>query len=98
MINYGLLAAILFSIIFLFKTFKIKNILTTVKYSLLNLLFTILIAGLSYGTSRLAAVMNGRPFKLTYLPLIKFEDAITLGVICLAIIGYILLMRKLMHN
>ena len=98
MINYGLLLAILISIIFLFKKFKIKSILTTVKYSLLSLLFTALVAGLSYGISRLAAVINGRPFKLTYLPLIKFEDVTTLGVIGLSIAGYILLIRKVSNK
>ena len=42
----------------------------------------------------MAASINGRPFKLTYLPLIKYEDIITLGVIGLSLVGYILLIKK----
>ena len=98
MINYGLILAILISIIFLFKKFKIKSILTTAKYSLISLLFTVLVSAVSFGISKLAAVINGRPFKLTYLPLIKFEGVITLGVIALSIAGYILLIRKVSNK
>ncbi|MGL5694929.1 MAG: M20/M25/M40 family metallo-hydrolase, partial [Peptostreptococcaceae bacterium] len=98
MINYGLLVAILACIVVLFKKFKIKNILAPLKYTLINLGYTVLVAGASYGVSRLAAVINGRPYKITYLPLIKYEYAIILGVIAISIIGYIFLIRKVSNK
>lgn len=93
-INYVLLGVILLSIVLLFKKFEIVSVLKPLKYTLISTIFTVLVAGLSYGVSRLAAVINGHPFKLTYLPLIKYEGAIILFVIALSVIGYVLLVRR----
>lgn len=93
-INYGLLGAILVCIVILFKKFRVKSVLSPLKYTFINLGYTLLVAGASYGVSRLAAIVNGRPYKITYLPLIKYEYAIIIGVIVLAIVGYVLIIRK----
>lgn len=97
-VNYGLLAIILVCIVILYKKFNIKSVLSPLKYTLINLGYTLLVAGVSYGVSRLAAVINKRPYKITYLPLIKYEYLIILGVIVLSIIGYILIMRKVSNK
>lgn len=94
-INYTLIGIILLAIIFLFNKLKIKNILVPIKYSLVNLGFTTLVAIVCYGISRLAAIVNNRPFKLTYLPLIKHEKLAILAIIAVALITYILLIKKI---
>lgn len=93
-INYFLLLLILASIIFLFRKFEIKNIGRVFKYTLLNTLFTAFVMIVSFIITKIAASINGRNFKMTYLPLIKHEDIIILTVICLSLIGYILLISK----
>ena len=93
-INYFLLLLILASIIFLFRKFEIKNIGRAFKYTLLNTLFTAFVMIVSFIITKIAASINGRNFKMTYLPLIKHEDIIILTVICLSLIGYILLISK----
>lgn len=93
-INYFLLLLILASIIFLFRKFEIKNIGRVFKYTLLNTLFTAFVMIISFIITKIAASINGRNFKMTYLPLIKHEDIIILTVICLSLIGYILLISK----
>ena len=93
-INYFLLLLILASIIFLFRKFEIKNIGRVFKYTLLNTLFTAFVMIVSFIITNIAASINGRNFKMTYLPLIKHEDIIILTVICLSLIGYILLISK----
>lgn len=97
-INYCLLAVILLCIAFLYKKFRMKSILAPLKYTLISIIFTVLVSVVSYGVSRLAALVNGRSFKLTYLPIIKYEDAIILGVIGLSLGIYILLIRKVSNK
>ena len=94
-INYTLIGIILLAIIFLFNKLKIKNILVPIKYSLVNLGFTTLVAIVCYGISRLAAIVNNHPFKLTYLPLIKHEKLAILAIIAVALITYTLLIKKI---
>ncbi|RDY27898.1 hypothetical protein CHL78_007805 [Romboutsia weinsteinii] len=98
LVNYVLLATILLMITFLFKKFKIRSVISVLKYALVNLLFTVGVMGASFGVSKLAAIVNNRPFKLTYLPLIKYEDIIILAVIGLSALGYMLLMKKVSKN
>ena len=86
---------ILISIIILFRKFKIKNIAKVFKYTLLNILFTSIVMILSFVVTKIAALINGRKFKITYLPLIKYEDIIILTVIGLSLVLYILFINKL---
>ena len=46
------------SIVLLFKKFEIVSVLKPLKYTLISTIFTVLVAGLSYGVSRLAAVIK----------------------------------------
>ena len=94
-LNYFLLLVILISIIILFRKFKIKNIAKVFKYTLLNILFTSIVMILSFVVTKIAALINGRKFKITYLPLIKYEDIIILTVIGLSLVLYILFINKL---
>ena len=64
--------------------------MTVFKYTFLNAGFTILMMGLSYLLTRFIAVLNGRPFKLTYLPLMKHEDFIFVSVIIVTLITALL--------
>ncbi|MBQ8993354.1 MAG: hypothetical protein IJ085_04425 [Turicibacter sp.] len=50
--------------------------------------------GLAYLLTRVVAMLNGREFNFTYLPLMKFEDVIFIVTIILTLIGYVLAMSK----
>lgn len=93
--NYILIATIFIGSIFLFNKFKIKKISKVFKYTLFNSLFMLVTALVSYGITRIVAIINGRDFKLTYLPLMKFESGIILTVIVLTFIIYVVSIRKL---
>lgn len=97
-INIGFLAILLAGILFIAKKFKVKNIKKVVKYAGINLGFTAFTIAIGYGISRLLAVVNGREFKLTYLPLIKFEDIIFIAVMALLFISYLFLVKKCINN
>ena len=51
-----------------------------------------------YIISRIVAILNGREFKLTYLPLIKFEGIIFISVMLLVLITFIFTIKKLSKN
>ena len=72
--------------------------MTVFKYTFLNAGFTILMMGLSYLLTRFIAVLNRRPFKLTYLPLMKHEDFIFVSVIIVTFITHFLVIKKMTHR
>ncbi|MGL5752536.1 MAG: M28 family peptidase, partial [Paraclostridium sp.] len=94
-INYVLLVIIALGIVFLYKKFNVRKVGVVVKYTLANLVFTLGIAGVAYVITRVVASLNGRDFKLTYLPLMKFEGFIVLSVIAITFILYLLMLKKL---
>lgn len=93
-LNNAFLAIILVLIVILSKRYNVKNILSTLKYTFVNLGFTVLISAISFGISKLAAVLNQRPYKITYLPLIKYEGLIILSVILITTLCYIFIINK----
>ena len=93
-VNYVLIATILLAIIFLFKKLKIQKLRHVFKYTLINTGYTITMMGLAYLLTRVVAMLNGREFNFTYLPLMKFEDVIFIVTIILTLIGYVLAMSK----
>ena len=97
-INYLLIYVILISIIILYVKSKSRNILKVLKYSLINLIYTIFSMGIAYIITRVVANINGREFKLTYLPLMKYESPISIIFILLTLIGYIFTIKKLSYN
>lgn len=97
-INYLLISVILISIIILYVKLKSRNILKVLKYSLINLIYTIFSMGIAYIITRVVANINGREFKLTYLPLMKYESPISIIFILLTLIGYIFTIKKLSYN
>lgn len=97
-VNYILLVVILGLILFLFNKFNIKNTLKPLKFTLINTIFTLSTMAISFGVSKLSAIINGREFKLTYLPLIKYEYIIILAVITLATIVYIMVIKRFTNN
>lgn len=97
-INYLLISVILISIIILYVKSKSRNILKVLKYSLINLIYTIFSMGIAYIITRVVANINGREFKLTYLPLMKYESPISIIFILLTLIGYIFTIKKLSYN
>ncbi|WP_296647547.1 hypothetical protein, partial [Romboutsia sp. 13368] len=96
--NMVLLALIALSTIFLINNLNIKEPKKIFKYIGINSLYTVCTVGLGYGLSRLLALINGRKFELTYLPLIKFEDAIFIGVMIALFVGYFLITKKFTKN
>ena len=82
------------SVVFIIKKLNIKNTKNIFKYIGINSLYTVGTVGLGYGLSRLLALMNGRKFELTYLPLIKFEDVIFIIVMIALFVGYFLIVKK----
>lgn len=96
--NYILLLVIALGVIFLYKKLNVRKVGVVVKYTLANLAFTLLVAAISYGISRVAAALNGREFKFTYLPLIKYESVILLGIIAITFILYLLMLKKITGN
>ena len=97
-INIGFLVIILAGILFIAKKFKVKSIKKVAKYAGINLGFTAFTMAIGYGISRLLAIVNGRAFKLTYLPLIKFENIIFIAVMALLFISYLFLVKKCTTN
>lgn len=97
-INIGFLIILLAGILFIAKKFKVKSIKKIAKYTGINLGFTAFAMAIGYGISRLLAVVNGREFKLTYLPLIKFEYIIFIAVMALLFISYLFLVKKCTNN
>lgn len=97
-INIGFLIILLAGILFIAKKFKVKSIKKIAKYTGINLGFTSFAMAIGYGISRLLAVVNGREFKLTYLPLIKFEYIIFIAVMALLFISYLFLVKKCTNN
>lgn len=97
-INYALLAVILLLIVLLYKMFKIKAVNKVIKYVFINLGFTVIAMFAGYGVSRVTAALNGRTFKLTYLPLIKFESVIFIGVMLIVLATFILTIKKASRN
>ena len=96
--NMILLALIALSILFAIKKFNITNNKKIFKYIGINSLYTLVTVGLGYGLSRLLALINGRKFEITYLPLIKFEDVIFIIVMIALFVGYFLIVKKFTNN
>ena len=96
--NMVLLALIALSILFAIKKLNITNIKKILKYIGINSLYTLVTVGLGYGLSRLLALINGRKFEITYLPLIKFEDVIFIIVMIALFVGYFLIVKKFTNN
>ena len=96
--NMVLLALIALSILFAIKKFNITNNKKIFKYIGINSLYTLVTVGLGYGLSRLLALINGRKFEITYLPLIKFEDVIFIIVMIALFVGYFLIVKKFTNN
>lgn len=73
--NYVLLTAVLVGIIafVVMNRIKVKSIL---KYMGINLIIGAGFAGMGYGLARIVAFMMDKPFKLTYLPLVPYEEAL----------------------
>lgn len=74
-INYILLGAILVGMIafVVMNRIRVKSIL---KYMGINLLIGIGFAGIGYGLARFMALLMDKPFKITYLPLVPYEEVI----------------------
>ena len=53
---------------------------------------------IGYIISRLVAILNGREFKLTYLPLIKFEGILFITVLIVIFIAFIFTIKILSRN
>ena len=51
-----------------------------------------------YIISRIVAILNGREFKLTYLPLMKFEGIIFVSVLLLVLVTFIFTIKKFSKN
>ena len=96
--NMVLLALIALSILFAIKKLNITNIKKILKYIGINSLYTLVTVGLGYGLSRLLALINGRKFEITYLPLIKFEDVIFIIAMIALFVGYFLIVKKFTNN
>lgn len=86
------------SILLIAKKLNVNKPKKVFKYIILNSLYTVTTVGLGYGLSRVLALINGRKFELTYLPLIKFEDVIFIGVMIALFIGYFLITKKFTNN
>lgn len=97
-INICLLAIIILGIIFLYKKFEIKKLSSTLKYTGLNTLFIFIAMFVTYILIRIVAIVNNRPFKLTYLPLMKHEYLIIIAVLAIVLISYIMFIRKVSNN
>lgn len=96
--NYILLSLILICIIYLYMNLKSKNLIKVFKYTFINLVYTVISMGIAYFLTRVLAIINGRQFKITYLPLIKYESAILILFILITFIGYIFTIKKFTNN
>ena len=97
-LNYVFLIVILILIIYLYKKFNIKNVKNVFKFVLINTGFTIIAMIVGYIISRIVAILNGREFKLTYLPLMKFEGIIFVSVLLLVLVTFIFTIKKFSKN
>lgn len=97
-INLVFLVVILVLILFLYKKFNIRSFKTVFKYLLLDLSFTLLAMAFCYVISRIVAILNGRQFKLTYLPLIKFEGIIFIAVLIAILGSFVFVIKKTSNN
>lgn len=97
-INLIFLISILVLIIYLYKKFNIKNIKNILKFTIINTSFTIIAMAIGYIISRLVAILNGREFKLTYLPLIKFEGILFITVLIVIFIAFIFTIKRFSRN
>ncbi|MGL5149301.1 MAG: M28 family peptidase [Clostridium sp.] len=94
-------AVLLFSIILIWFIYcykcsiKIKKAFKFIGYSL-GYLVTSMCFG--YLVSRVLAIINGREFKLTYLPLMKYEMLVLIGVLALVFVGYFILHIKVLRS
>ncbi len=93
-VNYAFILIILLGMLFLFKKWKLQQGRTILKYTLINTAYTLSMMGLAYLLTRMVAQLNGRQFKLTYLPLMKFEGTIFITVLLLTFIGYVFTIHK----
>lgn len=97
-LNCVFLAIILILIVYLYRKLNINNIKKVFKFILINIVFTIITMISGYIISRIVAILNGREFKLTYLPLIKFEGIIFISVILLVLVTFIFTIKKFSKN
>lgn len=97
-VNIGLIAVILIGIIFMIKKFELKAPKKILNYLVINTLFTSVSMGVGYGISRVLARINGKEFKLTYLPSIKFEGFIFIAVMIFLFVGYFLAIKKFTYD
>lgn len=97
-VNIFLLAVILIGLIVIIKKLNVNKPKKVIKYVIANLIFTIASIGIGYGISRLLAVLNGRKFELTYLPLVKFEDIIFIFVMITLFVGYFFTSKRITNN
>lgn len=93
-LNFIFLISILVLIAYLYKKFNVKSIKNIFKFVLINTLFTVMAMAIGYIVSRIVAILNGREFKLTYLPLIKFEGVIFITILIVVFITFILTIKK----
>ncbi len=87
MINYILLALILVGII----VFVVKNRLevkSVLKYMGINVFMGAGFAGIGYSLARIMALIMSKPFKLTYLPLVPYEEVIIILTLVISFILY----------
>ena len=68
------------------------------KFKIINTSFTIIAMAIGYIISRLVAILNGREFKLTYLPLIKFEGILFITVLIVIFIAFIFTIKRFSRN
>lgn len=85
--NYIFLVLILIGIIGFVRMnhTKVKRI---VKYVGLNFIMGIAFAGVAYGISRVVAMIMDKPFKLTYLPLVPYEEVILISILVVSFVIY----------
>lgn len=96
-INIILLLVIILSLLFIVKNRDIK-LKEVSKFILLNIAFIIFAMLFGYLVSRIFAVINGREFKLMYLPLIKHEKLIIFTSIIIVSIFYSIFVKKITDN
>lgn len=86
-VNYILLIGVLVGIIAFIIINRIK-VTKVLKYVGLNLLLGGIFAAGGYGLSRLIAIMMDKPFKLTYLPLVPYEEGIIITMLIISFVVY----------
>ncbi|MGL4343663.1 MAG: M20/M25/M40 family metallo-hydrolase [Cellulosilyticaceae bacterium] len=85
--NYLLLGLILLGVAVFVRSRQIK-VLTALKYTAMNFGLCMGFAALAYGVSRVVAQFMGKPFKVSYLPLVPYEEVILLGLFAAVFIIY----------